>query len=1634
MKKTKSIIFIVTLLILLLGLTTISATNITSDTTATVEKSSDTTNTPVASVEKTMKEVKKETKTHIVNNDTISTVFNNKGVSPYSNYNFNTSLLGDEVNDGDTLDFQGKISGDYNLTINKAVNIISSTQDANISLNTTCNGLTGLYPGNHFIIGQEGSYTNVTGINFYNTQIFVYNSTGVTLDNISAIVEDQPIGGGVGQTSIRENSTNITVKNSYFYTRNNGGSSTLVLAWAENCTILNNTIKADGNVGNLLYLTLFNVEPRPPTDIIPNSNNKILNNTIGTRGQATTDISWTVVLSGANNTIDGNEILRGGIQSQWGGATSAGNTIITNNNIYSGGVSSSLASNLTIENNTFGGNLVINYNATIKNNTFANLTITQETSTVTNNTFQTLNIQRTSTKNFIADNTLSGTANIQTTNNTFINNRIINNDDYTVKVTTSNNNISDNYLVAGTTAGNKTLIISGNNIVENNGPNPNEHTITDETYTNFFDENGYFINSLVEDYDVLTLDGTFNNKNFIFNNTKNTVTGVNCIINNGQIQITDNAIITLNNLTINNDESIDSAIILDSDKNTIANTTINHETPNNVKEILIKSTNNKIIDNDITINSPTSTQDTINVLEIIREDNTINNNNIIVNTNNNAKTRAVYITNEDPTTTITNTISNNKINITSKGESYAVDIDVKSNTNITNNQVTINTNEDIHAINYRENGQRRSVSSNTLNLNTTKNVEAITFSYHNNTDYIGGNNINITGATVEVIKALSTRYTLDNGENTGISSNNINIIADNTTVMTLMGHCTAIQNNITITSPETIVVHFINAYNSFANFPTNKALTVANGTAGIIENSFNTYISGTITTDQAIQYNNVNNLSAYNIGPITSYDEYTMILDSCENIEITGSYLISDNDKKGGDDTVNVINGNNVTIINNKPDLSYLTDETYNTLFDENNIYNSTKTTIYIAPELNDKTMIFNNYVNITCINDAIINGGIIELTENATKSVISNITANNTQFIIKANNTQLTYSDIYQNNENTPTIQVDNAKTVNIRYNNITGDTNNLQITLNNTQTNIEYCNITSLTQTETPLIIADNGSTGNIRNNYLMTNDLIGALTIKSTNSAMTISSNKPEIVLNLTDDNYNNYFDDNGVYNGSTQVDKIELKSNLYNKNLTFNNGIILNNTEGHTIYNGTITLNSTTKITLENLKINNTDERNSSIIATGKTKITNTDIYQEGNNKTVVILDNMSESEFNSNNIISIGEENKAIYFSGEPYSYYEIYNTNITMQANKPVTAILLNNMNLIFIFNCQIIVNSTQNEIPIIDSLTPSDGYVYNNYIESLDMAGDETIHNIYPDSNMPTNTGFKSQINNVILPDNIILNKDNTIIITPTDIFGREIAGTISVTDTETFETTDDNIIVYTPITSGEKIFIIEYNDPTGKYDSATLIKTITVIEPTLIVNPVTATIGETIDITAEIMGEVTTLTDVNTGKVAFKVNGKVLRDENTKKVIYADVVDGVATLTDYLVPENWDEYTTIQAVFTGSSDMPTMTSEIINPTVTIPEEEEPEFSVADVTATAGEEVTITVTTKNLDAGKVVLKVNGKTVKADDGKLYAKVEGDTTLFTYAIPKTLRAGDYIVKAVYTSGTVKLEADAKLTVE
>ena len=428
-------------------------------------------------------------KTYIVNNNTVTYFFTNDGL---------TEL----VNPGDTLDFQGKISGVTELSsiiVNKPVNIISSTNDAYVELNTIGGSYFGDNPGYCFTVNKQGSYTNITGIYFHNTQLWLYNTDHVVLDNISAVVEDRRVGSGVGQTSIRANSSYITVKNSYFYTKNNGGSSTLVLAWANYCDIINNTIIGGGDNGNLLYLTTYNVEI--PNGAIFNSFNRLINNTlIGPETPAS--ICYGICLSGSGNLVDGNTITYSGegIMAQWGSgvtgveseesAYNSTDNVVSNNKLYGGcGISNGnqiynnyMEGTLRVTNskayNNIANSLIVDgtqaevYNNTIQGSTSISSNV-KNALIIINNLYGNISIPSTATNITITQNNITGTITLDASANTITNNNITTDEEYTIESrrACTDNVITDNYLMAASNAGDDSVKLKDpSNVIENNIP------------------------------------------------------------------------------------------------------------------------------------------------------------------------------------------------------------------------------------------------------------------------------------------------------------------------------------------------------------------------------------------------------------------------------------------------------------------------------------------------------------------------------------------------------------------------------------------------------------------------------------------------------------------------------------------------------------------------------------------------------------------------------------------------------------------------------------------------------------------------------------------------------------------------------------------------------------------------------------------------------------------------------------------------------------------------------------------------------------------------------------------------------------------------------------------------------------
>ncbi|RAP49032.1 MAG: hypothetical protein BZ133_08575, partial [Methanosphaera sp. SHI613] len=250
---------------------------------------------------------------------------------------------------------------------------------------------------------------------------------------------------------------------------------------------------------------------------------------------------------------------------------------------------------------------------------------------------------------------------------------------------------------------------------------------------------------------------------------------------------------------------------------------------------------------------------------------------------------------------------------------------------------------------------------------------------------------------------------------------------------------------------------------------------------------------------------------------------------------------------------------------------------------------------------------------------------------------------------------------------------------------------------------------------------------------------------------------------------------------------------------------------------------------------------------------------------------------------------------------------------------------------------------------------------------------------------------------------------------------------------------TGDNNVVRYNTLEAkgednkGDKTVIV-----TGTGNIVEQNPKVEVVDPVLKVDTVEFVAGSTSNIQASIYLGDDVASDVNKGKVTFKVNGKTLKDASGK-TIYAKVTGGVAVIDDYLIPESWaKDAVTIEAVYSGSADIAKLSSGKVNLTVTSAQAEEPSITTSDVSAAAGETITLSATIadngKVINSGKVVFKINGKTVKNADGKvIYAKVVNNQVSFEYTLPESMKAKEYNITAVYTGNDYRLEDTKTLTV-
>jgi len=1567
--------------------------------------------------------------------------------------NYNTVFLNDTlnstINDGDTIDVQEDIiDTNLNITINKAINLTTTT-GAKIYLNTTGGNLLGTNPGNSFKIVNSGSYTNVTNLKFYNTQVFVINAHHVTMDNINVTVENRTVGSGVGVTSIRDNSTYVTVKNSNFYTKNNGGSSSLVLAWADYCTIDNNNITGEGNVGNLMYLTTYNINGTPEYAVDINMYNNITNNNIKTVSVTGSCIG--VVVTGHDNKFENNKVnVSSSFAGQWMSPTMneqgdhddrwEGNSYI-NNKVYG---SFTGTKNSTIMGNTFHSSVSLPERCIFKNNNAENSTVNVNGANcdLYNNTINILNIGNSANPTYVCTNNVISS---RTGKTRYIINYDPPNslDGYTLNNPIGiNKKFSSSVKTEGET---KVVTITESNFEEWFGDDPT----TWELIYNKIDSSTIFNISYVPEtvtniwISPMGVSDNFKDYTISFVGNNLTLTNVFVYIKGYHFVLSDFNLVYDDNYIYDDDIGNDVAMVLGDMGNDysflVDNVNINfspeYSSEDPILQVLYVSQPNSNItyqNSEININVPV-TDDGIPLFEFCKKVKFINNTINIHETmesGDDLLLTAFYAGQSNPRmSTDENEFENNIISIElpddSEAEVCAIQL-LSSNNILNNNTITITSNANAKAIELI--GNNNTVIDNLLMANTLTGDDAVNATGENN---VVENNtapemdtriptsieLSYDVAPIDVGQRLVIRGVFK-ADGVEASAEGIKIYDNNELLTTI----STSDEFGTITYAYTPTVG--GSHNLTFAFDAND--THSGSTSSIIVEvngpSVNPIIN--ITTDNFYDYfNEEGELYSQNISCDTIYYFYS-VPEEVSQIALTKSSNSLSKVSVIFAGTENFTLTNKAIIMSANPKEFKLVNMTI--VFDDD--YDE-QDYIFLEPITKDACIIDN-----------------CNITANVTRktpigypySVISTdgqpVTISNSDIVITTVESAVDWEPSSQNYGNNNIIPIYTKSQVMI---------------VNNTIQIVAQVD-ESMYPTLYGIRIAKPESV--MTNNNITINGGGWLYAIQPTASNVEISNNH----INISGINYtagimmenvsNNTIDNNTIIlSAATNRQDMETEPCTYGITVidylcTGSAYRVTGNAVNNKITNNNITCTAYNMYGIEEFGGSNTTIENNTFVATGDTAMAIGVIASN-------VLINNNNVEVNGNSYGGTTVD----YLGAKTTGVYVGRGTNITVtnnNINSTFTGIIVQAQNIADIQNNNI--TSTNYNYTVELDTTTNNTTVTNNYLITPDFTGDKSVSNDGNDNTIENNTPLPVKSELII---NLNMNA-----ICPIDLGGKfMIRGyvqsgsespegvNLELYDNDTFVT---NIVTkpwgtieydYTPTTAGNRTLTLKVNDENYYGNNASV--NAEVIEPpkeySLKVDTTEFTFGTNASITASIYygneyGE-DVASDINKGKVVFKVNGKTLKDANGK-VIYAKVINGTATIENYTIPSTWKENSTIEAVYSGSSDLAKISSEKQNITLI---KEETTLTTTDATATAGSTITLnaTINSSTQVTGKVVFKVNGKTVKDANGKvIYAKVVNNTVSVEYTLPESMKAGSYNITAVLISSTHnKLEDVKTLTV-
>ena len=1083
--------------------------------------------------------------------------------------------------------------------------------------------------------------------------------------------------------------------------------------------------------------------------------------------------------------------------------------------------------------------------------------------------------------------------------------------------TATNNTIVNNTLYSITAKGDVAVNVPAKNTVQDNIPEIENSIVTDETYSQFFDENGVLKTDVVENRNKITFSGELTNRKFIFDDIKLTVSAEpTAKLVNTTIITQNNASVYFQNIKIENANNNDEyAILFNSTRNTMQNVSVKINTDKVLQAVKIEDDFNTITNT--TINMTAAAGDTVWY------------NNYAIG---NVPTAGIFIRSSD------NLVNNSKLYIdaTRVAEgSYAPSVD---------------------GIDIQSKDVGQYVSGNEIRSSTRINV--------NGGSYVYGLNVaraveTITNMTYFNVSSNNCAYAIQLGDSNDTKmSGYLYSYADS---QAYGAYITAMATGKTYnTNFSKLYIQDMNASEVFGIYVdgasgvelSNATYVLSGGNVKVVdmhkdwmantpEDIFINALKITVTNDnddsEFMTISNSNNVTITNSN-MTSTAGKGINLTNVTDATVVGNYILAAN-LIGGNAAVT--STNEAVIEDNTPTIALLTDETYSSLFDENANYISDATVISLAGDLHNKDLIFDKTttVNITNVDDYTIYNGTVKLSDLDPENPSTTQTTINVIGINFDNTNKEVFMD-EMNDKTKRTVKFMNS-TFNLNGEDITGFTSN-----EDSPTFLEV-STSNITASGEKVVLVDFHVINKTINLFVNSNNI----DITAAESAMIINASKAAV-------------------------------------------------------------------------------------------QFTKNNITQTAVDSTIANYDNCTISSYNFryNNIISEGNSVTVLkYFRNDSTSGY-VSDNNMTLTSPNPITAINLTGAKSLYIQNNKIIVNAENGEVPVIYANATTT--VQNNYILAYDVAGNDAVST--KGTNTKNSPNATTPTTSTITVDDVKAALGETVTVTAT-VTG--VNNTSVPRGTVTFVDNTGKTLAEVNVTDGQASFTISYAKPTQLEVTATFTgnKYFTDSECVFNISFAKKEINITLDEVTLTPGKTTTLTakvvdsegnNVNTGKVVFKVNGKTVKDANGK-VVYSKVIDGVASV-DYLVADNLaDTNVTISVKYSGNSQYDAAeveeTVSVAKKQATVTIDEIPEVQVGS---------TVNITANVVDAdnnpvteGKVVFKINGKTLKDANGKvIYAKVvNGVAKIENYDL-SSFKAKTYDLQAVFTSPVYdKTQANTTLTV-